>query len=164
MCCLQEVRWRGQGSRKMGMKGRRYKLWWCGKGDGIGGVGVMVKEELCEKVVDARRVSDSDDCCFFEEDVLRLICGYDPQSGRSLEEKQSFYDELKCEWDIQSADDFAMCLGDINGHVGRHIDGFDGMHGGYGVGQRNLEGRILLVLSGEYVCQLHGLRERKRGR
>ena len=26
----------------------------------------------------------------FEEDVLRLICGYAPQSGKSLDEKQSF--------------------------------------------------------------------------
>ena len=34
-------------------------------------------------------------------------------------------------------DDLVMCLGDFNGHV----DGFDG---DYGVGQRNLEGRILL--------------------
>ena len=73
-----------------------------------------------------------------EEDVLRLICGYAPQSGRSLEEKQSFYDELICEWDMHSADDLVMCLGDINGHIGGHIDGFDGLNGGYGVGQRNL--------------------------
>ena len=35
-------------------------------------------------------------------------------------------------------------MGTINGHVGRHIDGFDGENGGYGVGQRNLEGRMLL--------------------
>ena len=33
----------------------------------------------------------------FKEEVLRLICGYAQQSGRNLEEKQSFYDELKCE-------------------------------------------------------------------
>ena len=33
----------------LGMKGRRYKLWWSGKGDGVGGDGVMVKEEMCEK-------------------------------------------------------------------------------------------------------------------
>ena len=46
VCCLLEVRWRGQGARMLSMKGRRYKLWWCGKGDGIGCVGVMVKEEL----------------------------------------------------------------------------------------------------------------------
>ena len=34
------------------MKGRRYKLWWSGKGDEIGDDGVMVKEELCEEVVE----------------------------------------------------------------------------------------------------------------
>ena len=48
MCCLLEVRWRGQGARILGMEGRRYKRWWFGKGDGVGGVGVMVKEMLCE--------------------------------------------------------------------------------------------------------------------
>ena len=42
------------------------------------------------------------------------------------------------------ADDLVMCLGDSNGHVGRHVYGFDGVHGEYGVGQRNLEGRMLL--------------------
>ena len=63
----------------------------------------------------------------FEEDVLRLICGYAPQSGRSFEEKQSFYDEIKSECDMHSAGDLVMCLGDINGHVGRHIDRFDGV-------------------------------------
>ena len=45
--------------------------------------------------------------------------------------------------------DLIMCLGDFNGHVGRHIDGFhidgvDGVHEGYGVCQRSLEGRMLL--------------------
>ena len=53
----------------------------------------------------------------FEEDVLRLICGYAQQGGRSLEEKQSFYYELKCEWGMNSAGDLVMCFGDINGHV-----------------------------------------------
>ena len=37
-----------------------------------------------------------------------------------------------------------MCLGDFNGHIGRHIDGFARVHGGYGVCQRNLEVRMLL--------------------
>ena len=58
----------------------------------------------------------------FDEDVLRLICGYSPQGGRSLEENHSIYDELKCEWDMHSVGDLVMCLGDINGHIGRHID------------------------------------------
>ena len=41
VCCLQEVRWRGQGARFSGVKGRRYK-WWCGNSDGVGIV--MVQE------------------------------------------------------------------------------------------------------------------------
>ena len=49
MCCLQEVRWRGHGSMMLGIDARRYNLWCSGKGDGVGGVGVMVKEELGER-------------------------------------------------------------------------------------------------------------------
>ena len=36
VCCLQEVRWRGEGARFIGVKGRRYKLWWCGNDDKTG--------------------------------------------------------------------------------------------------------------------------------
>ena len=46
MCCLQEVKWTVHCARMLRMKGRRYKLLWCGKGDGVGGVGAKVKEEL----------------------------------------------------------------------------------------------------------------------
>ena len=34
--------------------------------------------------------------------------------------------------------------GDFNGHVGRHIIGSDKVHAGFGVGQRNLKGKMLL--------------------
>ena len=36
----------------LGVKGRRYKLWWSRNIDVAGGVGVLVKEELCIKVVE----------------------------------------------------------------------------------------------------------------
>ena len=92
VCCLQEVRWRGQGARFMGVKGRRYKLWWSGNEDGTGGVGVLVKEELCEKVVFVGRRSDRVMAIvlIFQEEVVRVICGYCPQSGRSSDEKEQF--------------------------------------------------------------------------
>ena len=60
------------------------------------------------------------------------------KNGSSLKEKQSFYDELRCEWYIISVGDLVMCLDDFKRHVGRHIDGYVG---GYGVWQRNLKGR-----------------------
>ena len=126
-----------------------------------------MKEELCEEVVEVGLVSDTvmTVVVVFEEDVLRLVCGYAPQSGRSLEFKQSLYDELKCESDVHSADDLVISLGDFNGHVGWHIDEFDGVHGGYGLGQRNLDGRMLLEFCLEKVLCLSNTwfrREEKR--
>ena len=72
----------------------------------------MVKEELCEKVIEVRRVSDrvTNFVVVSEEDVLMVICRYTTQSGRSSKEKQSYNDELKCEWDMHSAGDLVMCL------------------------------------------------------
>ena len=57
----------------LGMNGRRHKVWWSGKGDGVGGVEVMVREKLCEKVVEVRRVSDRVTTLILvlKEDVLR---------------------------------------------------------------------------------------------
>ena len=41
----------------------------------------MVKEVLCDKVVEIKIVSDRViTIVVFDEDVLRLICGYAPQS------------------------------------------------------------------------------------
>ena len=34
--------------------------------------------------------------------------------------------------------------GDLNGHVGRNADGFEGVHGGYRYGVRNGEGERIL--------------------
>ena len=89
VCCLQEVRLRGQGARFMGVKGRRYKWWWSGNSDGTGGVGVLVKEELCEKVVEMRRKGDRVMTVVMapEEEVVRIICVYGLQSGRTGAEK-----------------------------------------------------------------------------
>ena len=44
--------------KDVGMKGRIYKLWFSGKGYRVGGLGAMVKEDLCEKVVEAKIASD----------------------------------------------------------------------------------------------------------
>ena len=33
---------------------------------------------------------------------------------------------------MYSVDKLVMCLADSIVHIGRHIDGFDGVHGGYG--------------------------------
>ena len=154
VCCLQEVRWRGQGARFMGrrvVKGRRYKLWWSGNSDGTGGVGVLVKEELCEKVVEVRRKSDRvmTVVMALEEEVVRIICVYGPQSGRTCAEKDRFYDDLGSEWNLHSVGELVLAMGDFNGHVGKQIEGYEGMYGVNRIGKRNVEGKMLLEFRDE---------------
>ena len=56
------------------MKCRRYKLWWSGNNDCTGAVGVLVKEEMCEKVMEVQRKIDRvmTVVMVLEEEVLRM--------------------------------------------------------------------------------------------
>ena len=47
-------------------------------------------------------------------------------------------------WNLQNPGEVVLGMGDFNGHAGRRIDGFDGVHGECGIGNRNVEGRRLL--------------------
>ena len=159
MCCLQEVRWRGQGAQFMGVKGRRYKSWWSGNSAGTGGVGVLVKEELCEKVVEVRRKSDRvmTVVMALEEEVVRIICVYGLQSGRTGAEKERFYDDLRSEWDLHSMGELVFSMGDLNGHVGKQIKGYEGAHGGNGIGERKWKERCYsFEMKRSCVWQTHG--------
>ena len=119
VCCLQEVRWRGERARFIGVKGRRYKLCWCGNDDKTGGVGTLVKEELCENVVEVRRRCDRVMAIglVFAEEVVRVIYAYAPQSGKPDLAKERFYEEMAREWSMANANEIVLGLGDFNGHV-----------------------------------------------
>ena len=80
-----------------------------------------MKEELCEKVVEVRRKSDRvmTVVMALEEEVVRIICVYGPQSGRTGAEKERFYDDLRREWDLHNMGELVLGMGDLNGHVGK---------------------------------------------
>jgi len=42
------------------------------------------------------------------------------------------------------ASEFIVVGGDLNGHVGTNVVGYDGVHGGYGFRERNAYGQRLL--------------------
>ena len=69
-----------------------------------------------------------------EEEVLRSICVCGPQCGRTAAEKKHFYDDLRSEWDLHSVGELVLGMGDFNGHVGKHSEGYEDMHGGNGIG------------------------------
>ena len=151
VCCIQEVRWKGQGARFVGTLGRRYKLWWSGNDAGFRGVGILVKEEISGNVVEVRRKSDRVVAIVLTlgKEVMRVICAYGPQSGRPDAEKVYFYDEMGSEWDLGSSSEIIVSLGDFNGHVGKCAEGFEGVHRGNDVGKRNAEGKRLLEFCDE---------------
>ncbi|ESO09831.1 hypothetical protein HELRODRAFT_167641 [Helobdella robusta] len=139
VAALQEIRWKGEGTRFVGAKGGRYKLCWKGD-DGTGGVGVMVREELVEKNVIVVVM-------VFGKVIVRVISGYAPQQSRKEEEKDRFYDDVSDEIGQAGLNEFVVLLGDLNGHVGADADGYEGVHGGWGYGIRNEEGRRVLELA-----------------
>ena len=104
VCCMQEVRWKGQGARFVGTWGQRYKLWWSGNDAGFVGVGILVKEVISGNVVEVGRKSDRvlATLLTLNREVMRIICAYGPQSGRPDTEKVLFYDEMVSEWDFEN--------------------------------------------------------------
>ena len=148
VCAVQETRWKGEKTRFVGAAGNRYKFWWKGT-DGTGGVGVMVKEALIDKVLAVERKSDRVIVLVmsFGKVIVRVISAYAPHQGRKDEEKVKFYDDVSEVLSQAGSGEFVVLLGDFNGHVGRNADGYEGVHGGFGYGDRNDEGRRLLELA-----------------
>ena len=107
----------------------------------------MVKGELCENVVEVRRRCDRVMAIglVFGEEVVRVICAYAPQSGEQDAEER-FYEEMAREWSMANANALVLGLGHFNGDVGKCAEGFEGIHGGYEIGKRIADGKMLLDL------------------
>ena len=121
-----------------------YKLFWMGCEKGIHGVGMLVADRWIEKVLDVKRVSERFVRVIVGRSVLNLISVYAPQVGWSREVKEEFLAMLgEVVSGIDSSEKLLIC-GDLNGHVGSEIDGFEGVHGGFGFGKRNMEGEMIL--------------------
>ena len=63
-------------------------------------------------------------------------------------EKKHFYD-LRSEWDLHSVGELVLGMGVFNGHVGKWIEGYEGVDGGNVIGERNVEGKMLLEFCDE---------------
>ncbi|XP_016558067.1 uncharacterized protein LOC107857746 [Capsicum annuum] len=97
-----------------------YKLWYSGSERHRNGVGIIVDEELREKVVEVKRVSLVDEVRvrFWEalDEVVRSV--------------------LRSEK--------IVIVGDFNGHISIFSGGYDDVHRGFAFGKKNGEGVALL--------------------
>jgi len=67
-----------------------------------------------------------------------------PQAGRPQEEKDAFWDSMHIIVSRIPDNEVVILGGNLNGHVGRTVDGYGGVHGGMGFGRRNPEGEAIL--------------------
>ena len=141
-CCLQETRWRGGSARTIGS----CKFYWVGCEEGTSGVGILVAERWIEKVIEVKRINERLMVLrvAIGKSVLYLVSVYAPQVGRSMNVKEEFFINLGAVLSTIKEGERLVVCGDLNGHVGKEVDGFEGVHGGYGFGNRNVEGEMLL--------------------
>ena len=81
--------------------------------------------------------------------LMNVVAAYAPQTGRSQEEKDNFWEAV---WKLIEGikeTERIMLGGDLNGHVGKGSNGYEGVHGGQEYGVRNAEGERIL----EFVKQ-----------
>ena len=140
ICCVQEVRWKGQGAA---MIGNGFKFLWGGSSKAVNGVGVVVANWLIGKIVEVERYSDRvmKVNIVIGDVVWEVVSCYCPQAGRSINEKEEFYELMG---KVVTSDCVLLVGGDFNGHFGSDMSGFGEVHGGFEIGQIN-DGGIRLL-------------------
>ena len=148
VCCIQEVRWKGEGSRAL----QGYKLIWKGNSEGTAGVGVLVASELADRIIKVERISDrviAVDLVIGEQ-IVKVVSCYAPQTGRSQIEKEEFWRQVEGVIMNTDINQEVIVGGDMNGHVGQVANRFHEAHGNFGYGTRNT-GEIILEFADTMV-------------
>jgi len=71
--------------------------------------------------------------------LLNNFTLYASHSGKPKEEKENFWNEMFHLVSCIPQNEMVVLAGDMNGHVGSSNVGYDGMHGGFGYGDRNAD-------------------------
>ena len=74
------------------------------------------------------------------KDLVVVVSAYAPQLGCAEEEKEEFRTKLENLVNRSRMGSADGCVRDLNGHVGREVEGFAGTHGGFDFVSRNEEG------------------------
>ena len=85
--CMRETRWKREKARCIGGE---YKMWYCGSGNKKNGVGIILKKEHVERVVELWKVTDRIICLKMELDgvMLNVVSAYTPQVGAYVKKRK----------------------------------------------------------------------------
>ena len=109
-------------------------------------VGIFVAEKWVDSVVSVKRQSKRVMILHMVLDngLLNVLMVYAPHSGKPEEEKESLWNEVLHLVSCIHQNEVAVLADDKNGNVGSSNVGYDGMHGGFGYGDRNADGSRIL--------------------
>jgi len=160
--CLQETKWVGKKAKELDSS--RFKLWYTGEVRSRNGIGIIVDKEWKKDIVDIKRIGDQIIALKFvvELDTFNVISAYAPQVGLEKHLKVKFWEELEGLIQDIPLGEKIFLGGDLNGHVGRVSRGFEGLHGGYGLGEINAEGKSILDFSLAFELTIANTCFRKR--
>ena len=87
--CLQETKWKGSKARNIG---GGCKIFYNGADGRKNGIGIVLREELAESVLEVKKVSDRLMAMKLEVkgSILNIVSAYAPQVNNSMEEKMIF--------------------------------------------------------------------------
>ena len=76
--------------------------------------------------------------------VCHIYSAYAPQVGRTVQEKEVFWEKLEDEVGSVSNGECLVIAGDLNGHIGVERRSYENVMGPYGFGSKNPEGKKIL--------------------
>ena len=146
ICCMQDLRYKNSGTTSFGSNEEKYKIWYSGNKDGIGGVGILVQNDLVERVLEVVRYSDRlmKVIILLGKTICHVFSAYTPQTGRPAQEKEDFWERFEEEVARVPGTEGLFVGGDLNGHVGAERDGYEEVMGPNGFGISNREGISIL--------------------
>ena len=93
------------------------------------GVGLLISDRWIDRIIDVKRVNERIMCLkvLIGDKLVTCICAHVPQTGRSAEEKDPFWDQMISVTESIPASELIVVGGDLNGHVGTNVDGMEFM-------------------------------------
>ena len=113
--CLQETKWKGSKTRNIGGE---CKLFYNRVDGRRNDIGIVVRKELAESVLEVIRVSDRLMAMKLEVkgSILNLESAYAPQVNNSMQEKNDFWEDLDGLIESVSKQERIAPGTDLNGH------------------------------------------------
>ena len=110
------------------------------------GIGIVLKKELAESVLEVKRVSDRLMAMKLgvKGSILNIVSAYAPQVNNSMEEKNDFWKDLDGLIESISKEERIVLGADLNGHVGEGNIRDEEIMGSYGAGTKNKEGSMVV--------------------